>query len=219
MDLSVTLACISAGISFFGVLQYVRAILYGGTKPRMASWVAWLTANSIFTIIAFQQEAVLAGAINIVAASSNALVIAISVKKKVRMKPADSIDWACLVASIVCVSAVFLVPEDKMLVALLAMVANIIATTPTFRHAWSKPHEEAWQLFAANASASALGVAGIIMVSGVELASIAGPLIAMLGNMTLVGITAGRKWLVVSGRREVVPVAIDEIAYSERNVE
>ena len=52
MDLSIALACIGAGISFYGVLQYINGILHRGTKPRMASWVAWLTANSIFMVIA-----------------------------------------------------------------------------------------------------------------------------------------------------------------------
>jgi hypothetical protein len=195
VDLSIALACIGAGISFYGVLQYLNGILHRGTKPRMASWAAWLTANSIFTIIALQESAWLAAAVNGAGVLANALVIGMSLKKRISMKPADAIDWACLVVSVACVVLILVMPENKLAVALLAMAANLIATTPTFRHAWSKPREETWQLFAANAIANGLGTAGVVLVSGAELVAMAGPLVSTLGNLVLVTITLGRGWL------------------------
>ena len=195
MDLSIALACIGAGISFYGVLQYVNGILHRGTKPRMASWAAWLTANSIFTIIALQESAWLAAAINGAGVFANALIIGVSVRKKVSMKPTDGIDWACMVVSVACVALILVLPENKIAVALLAMAANLIATAPTFRHAWSKPREETWQLFAANAAANGLGTVSVVLVSGVEFVAMAGPLVSTLGNLTLVMITLGRGWL------------------------
>ena len=195
MDLSIALACIGAGISFYGVLQYINGILHRGTKPRMASWAAWLTANSIFTIIALQESAWLAAAINGAGVLANLLIIGMSIKKRVSMKPVDSIDWACLVVSVSCVILILVIPENKVAVAVLAMAANLIATAPTFRHAWSKPREETWQLFAANAIANGLGTAGVVLVSGAEFVAMAGPLVSTLGNLMLVTITLGRGWL------------------------
>lgn len=195
MDFSIALACIGAGISFYGVLQYINGIRRHGTKPRMASWAAWLTANSIFMIIALSESAWLAAAVNGVGVLANALVIGMSIKKRVSMKPVDSIDWACLVVSVACVALILVLPENKVAVALLAMAANLIATTPTFRHAWNRPREETWQLFAANALANGLGTAGVVLVSGAEFVAMAGPLISTLGNVALVTITVGRGWL------------------------
>jgi hypothetical protein len=196
-------ACIGAGISFYGVLQYVRAILGQGTKPRMASWMAWLTANSVFMYIAMSEGAYLAAAINGAGVLGNVLVIVASQKKKVPMRPADLTDWSCLAVSLLCIVLMAVMVEHKTAGALLAITANLVATAPTFRHAWRRPREEAWQLFAANATANGLGVAGIIIATGEEFTTMAGPLISTLGNLALVGITAGRG-LLVAVENEVV---------------
>jgi hypothetical protein len=105
------------------------------------------------------------------------------------------------------------VPDNKLLGALFAMLANIIATVPTIRHAWAAPREETWQLFAANTFASGLGCAGIILVGGFEIVSTAGPLIAMLGNLSLVLITIGRRWLVMAEREIINDVERVEEAF------
>lgn len=203
MDLGILLACAGAGISLFGFVQYVNGILYHGTQPRIASWAAWFTANTVFSIVAFQEHAWLAVGINALAATTNLTAIIVSAVKKVPMKPADTIDWSCLFASIMCIGVMVAVPDMGQLVAVLAMVANITATVPTFRHAWSKPHEETWQFFAANVFANGLGVASIVIATGAELATLAGPLIATIGNLALVTMTVARKW-VVAVEQEVV---------------
>lgn len=221
MDLSIALACIGAGISFYGVLQYINGILHRGTKPRMASWAAWLTANSIFTVIALQESAWLAAAINGAGVLANALIISASIRKRVSMKPADGIDWACLIVSVACVVLILALPENKVAVALLAMAANLIATTPTFRHAWAKPREETWQLFAANALANGLGTVGVVLTNGAELVAMAGPLVSTLGNLTLVTITLGRGWL-MAVEKEIardVQLVEEELAVVETKAE
>ena len=187
----------------------------------MASWVAWLTANSIFMVIALQEGAWLAAAVNGAGVLANALVVSASMKKRVSMKPVDSIDWACLVASVACVALILAMPDNKVAVALLAMAANLIATTPTFRHAWSRPREETWQLFAANAVANGLGTAGVVLVSGVEFVAMAGPLVSTLGNVALVSITLGRGWL-TAVEKEIerdVQLVEEELAVVETKTE
>lgn len=195
MSISVIFACISAGISFFGVFRYFKGVLYDGTKPRMASWAAWFTANVVFAVVAFGEGSMIAASINTAAVLGNALIIGASIRRGVSVRPSDITDWACLVASVACMLTVLIMPESKILGALLAMLANIIATVPTLRHAWSTPHEETWQLFAANVFANLLGCVGIVLVSGVEITATAGPLIAMVGNLALVSITVGRQYI------------------------
>ena len=161
----------------------------------MASWAAWCTANVVFVLVAFNEGSMIAVGINVAAALGNALIIGASIRKGVSMKPDDITDWACLIASVACVLVILIVPESRLLGALLAMAANIIATVPTLRHAWSTPHEETWQLFAANGFASLLGYIGVVLVSGFEVTATAGPLITIIGNIALVSITMGRQYI------------------------
>ncbi|WP_330252699.1 hypothetical protein OG874_42730 [Nocardia sp. NBC_00565] len=190
-NLSSSVAFISVGISMYGVVAYLAGILDGDTRPRFASWAAWCTANTVFAVVAYLEGAHLAAGINAAAAIMNAAVIAVAIMRGVSLRPGDAIDVACLLSSIACVLVTVGVTE-KAFGALLAVCANVIATIPTLRHAWSKPQEETWQMFAANAFAGFLGVFGVLLASGYQFSSVAGPLITMVGNVGLVALTVGR---------------------------
>ncbi|MEU2042579.1 hypothetical protein [Nocardia niwae] len=190
-NVSSSLACLSVGISLFGVIAYLAGILEGDTRPRVASWAAWCTANTVFAVVAYLDGGYLAAAINAAAAAMNAAVIAVGVTRGCSLRPDDTIDWACLISSIACVLVTAGV-QEKAFGALFAICANLIATVPTLRHVWSKPREETWQTFAANAFANGLGLLGVLMVSGFDFVSIAGPLISTAGNVALVTLTVGR---------------------------
>lgn len=193
MSFSLLLACLGVSVSLYGVFTYLRGILKDGTQPRMASWVAWFTANTVFAVVAFADGAYLAAGINAISSITNAAIIGASLKQRVNPRPGDWIDWACLTSSILCVAVTVFSPA-KELGTITAMLANVIATIPTIRHAWAKPQEETWQMFAASAGAGGLGLVGVIMVSGVDFVSIAGPLMTCLGNTGLVLLTVGRSW-------------------------
>jgi hypothetical protein len=206
------LAWIGAAISWWGTISYMVAIVRGGTQPRLASWIAWAAANSILTAIAFMHEAHTAAIFNGLAALGNISVLAVSAVKRAGDKPQGMTDWSCLGATGICFAAILSFSHLTYLVAILAMCANVIATWPTIQHAWRRPQEEAWQLFAANGGASALGLVSVFAAAGASLGNIAGPLISMVGNVSLVVITVGRSWLTstVSSVEEAVEDIMEE---------
>jgi len=188
------IAWIGAIISLWGTGRYMLEIGRGTTKPRLASWIAWATANGVLMAVALLHGNVLAAAFNGLAALGNLSVLALSATKRAGERPNGATDWTCLSLTSLCLLGILVMPYSPY-VAFLAMAANIAATWPTVQHAWHRPHEEAWQLFAANAGANMLGFVGVATSGGMALANIAGPLISMLGNAALVGITLGRGWL------------------------
>jgi hypothetical protein len=189
------LAVLGALISLWGTAKYMVEIGRGRTQPRLASWIAWGTANLVLMAVGFLNGNVLAGVFNGVGALGNISVLLLSAVKRAGERPAGTTDWTCLVTSGLCLSAIVAFPHMWQLDACLAMTANVVATWPTIQHAWHRPREEAWQLFAANSGANALGLTGVIASGGMVLCNIAGPLISMLGNLALVMITVGRNWL------------------------
>ena len=196
MGVSFVLACLSAAISLYGVGQYFYSTLKGRTQPRIASWVAWLTANSVFTTIAFLEHAYLAAIINGLAALANAAVLIASAIRRQGTKPQGITDWSCLIAASICLLIQVLFPNNQLLGAILAMIANATAPWPTVVHGWHRPDEEAWQLFAANMAAGGLSLTGVAIESGFSLVTAAGPLMTVIGNLTLVLITVGRRWTI-----------------------
>lgn len=202
MYVMVVAAWVGAAISLWGTGRYIVEIARGHTKPRLASWIAWGTANSVLAIVALLNHNPTAALFNALAAFGNVSVLVLSGVKRVGERPDNAVDRSCLVVAGACLLAILAFPHAMYLDAMLAMAANLVATWPTMQHAWRKPQEEAWQLFAANASANGLGLVGVIFESGLGLGNIAGPLISMIGNAALVTITVGRGWL-TSATREV----------------
>jgi len=192
------LAWLGAGISLWGTGRYMVEIARGRTRPRLASWIAWGTANGVLMVIALLHDNTMAATFNGLAAFGNISVLVLSGIKRAGDLPNNATDWTCLAAAGLCLTGIVLFPQAMYAVAFLGMAANVIATWPTIRHAWLRPQEEAWQLFAANAGANALGLVGVVAAGGMGIANTAGPLISMVGNAALVTITLGRGWLTKS---------------------
>lgn len=194
MDIvSALLVLLGIGATLYGVGAYIKGIILEGTRPRMASWIAWCTANTVFTFAAISEGAEWAARLNGFSAATNLIIIGIGLGKAgSKLWPKDWIDWACLVSSIICVVVTVASPVKELGV-ITAMLANVIATIPTLRHAWSKPHEETWQFFAANVGAGSLSVIGVVMANGLSIGTIAGPLMITLGNASMLLITFCRR--------------------------
>ena len=189
------LAWAGAALSWWGTARYIMSIHRGQTQPRIASWIAWATANSVLMVVALLHGATVAAIFNGLAALGNIIVLVLCSSKRAGERPQGTTDWACLATSGACLITILIFPRMMLLDAVLAMCANVIATWPTIQHAWQRPREEAWQLFAANGAANLLGLAGVFASAGASLSNIAGPLISMVGNVSLVLITVGRSWL------------------------
>lgn len=210
MQFSDAIAWVGAAISWWGVTRYLIEIKRGHTQPRLASWIAWATANGVFTVLAIMSDNALAAMVNGLGMLANVSVLALCIVKRAGERPSGATDWVCLAITAACLAWIIAFPHAALWAALLAMTANIAATWPTIRHAWTRPKEEAWQLFAANAGANGLGLVGVVAAGGLELSNVAGPLVATIGNVALVTITLGRGMLA-----KTIEAAEEEIAEVE----
>ncbi len=192
------IAWLGAAVSLYGTSRYIIGVLKDGTRPRLASWIAWFIANTAMMFVALTNGAHAAAIFDGLSAAGNAGVLIAGAVKRAGHKPSGAMDWTCLAVAATCslVNASF--PQLAMIGALIAMFANLVATWPTMIHAWQEPFAETWQLFAANAGASLLGVIGVSASGGFRITTIAGPLVAMIGNIALTTIAVGRRY-----RREI----------------
>jgi hypothetical protein len=198
MYLIAYVAWLGAAVSLYGTARYFIGVLKDGTQPRLSSWIAWFIANVVMMFMAFSHGAHEAAIFDGLSALGNASILIAAAVKRAGQKPSGGMDWTCLAVAGSCslVNASF--PHMAMMGAGIAMFANLVATWPTMVHAWQEPSAETWQLFAANAAASLLGVVGVGAGGGFSVTTIAGPLVAMIGNTTLTAIVLGRRY-----RREI----------------
>lgn len=185
---------IGAAFGLWGTIQCGIEVNRGEVRPRLASWIAWGTSNAVFCVLAIMHGNFLSAGFNGIAAAGNFGILLLCAYRRVGLRPRGTTDFVCLVLTCLCL-AVVVMAQGATYVAYVAMTANIVATWPTMKHAWQKPHEEPWRMFAANSGANALGLTGVLLSPNASMAVIAGPLISMLGNLSLVGITVGRTWI------------------------
>lgn len=182
------LAFIGIGLGGFGTFIYGIHTWQRKNKPRVASWLAWAVTNTVFAWLAYSHEAYWAASFSVVAALLNYAVLVICLlKRRGSFKRADI---ACLVMVAACLALIAISASD-LAIAWAGIVANLVATIPTFNNAWKHFKHESWHLFGANALANLLGV--LSAGSFDDFAKIAGPLVGMSGNVALTFIIVYRK--------------------------
>lgn len=216
IDARSSLAWLGALISLYGTARYMVGIWKYGTQPRLASWLAWAASNIVLLIVAIKCGAYQVAVFNGLAGAANIGVLLLAAHCRAGDAPRGMSDWSCLAISLSCLIMIIAMPHMSLQGALLAMMANAVATWPTIRHAWRKPHAETWQLFAANAAAASLALASVPSPS---LEAVAGPLMAAIGNVSLTGITTLRRPWVRRRARQMVTEIEAELQVSTVPVE
>jgi hypothetical protein len=189
MTLESLLAFIGIGLGGIGTFIYSIHTWQRKNKPRIASWFAWAVTNTVFAWLAYSHEAYWAASFSAVAALLNYTVLFICLlRRRGSFKRADVL---CLLVVAACLGLIATSASD-LAIAWAGIVANLIATVPTFNNAWKHYRHETWHLFGANALANLLGV---LSAGGFDdFAKIAGPLVGMSGNIALTSIIIYRKW-------------------------
>lgn len=142
----------------FGLARYVlyiRDILRGTAKPHPFSWFVW---GLMAAIIFFAQLAEHAGAGAWVTGVVAVMCLGISVLAVFRgEKGITKTDWACLLAALIGV-ALWRITSEPLLAVVIITLADAIAYVPTYRKAFSKPHEEPAYSYGLAAMRSVFGV-------------------------------------------------------------
>jgi hypothetical protein len=131
-------------IEFISMVPYFADIFRGRTKPHVFTWLGWGLVN---TVVGTAQFVSGAGAGVLVTAMIgltcySVAILALFYGERNIVKS----DWACLIGSIIAISLWALV-RDPLIAVLIVCIADVLAFMPTFRKAFSKPHEETLSSF------------------------------------------------------------------------
>lgn len=138
-DYKILLGVAAIAIGFIGYVPYIRDTLKGTTKPHVFSWFLW----SLMEAIVFFAQISKGGGVGAIVTGTGAVVtmfIAI-LAWKTPDKQITRWDWAAFAGA---VSGIILwrVTRDPLLAVIFVSCADALAYAPTYRKAWTKPHEE-----------------------------------------------------------------------------
>lgn len=184
------LAIIAGLIGVVSTLPYIRDTLRGKTHPNIVTWFSWSLISAISTVATLAggatQTAIFTGAFTL----CTSFVVIAGLRHGI--KHYTPFDVICQILAIVGI-IIWRITNDPAAAILINIIANLIATLPTYRHGWLAPREETWQAYAIGALAITVG---IISIEKLNFVSLGYPLYIFLSDISLV-------WMILYRRRTI----------------
>lgn len=182
------LSASAIALTFIAYAPYVWFILKGRTKPHVFSWVIW----GVTTLLAGAAQLADGGGFGAwPIAVSGTIAIGVAVLSYVKRGDATVTrsDWAFLIAAFASIPA-WLLTDNPLWASVILTVVDILGFGPSFRKAWTRPHEEGAGLFVL------LTVRNLLAVLALESYSVTTmifPLLSGLANMVFVALIIVRR--------------------------
>ena len=133
------LVLLSCCITLFASVPYLLAVMRGEDKPRMASWALWTVLSGIGSAAAFETHQIPAAVFALAVSLESAAVVALGYRKGnwafARLDAAGFLGAALGVVALVILRAPAVATG-------LVIGVELVATMPTFMHAWRQPYDE-----------------------------------------------------------------------------
>jgi|SRR6185369_12257709 len=181
------LALAAAIIASTGAIPYIIDITRGKTHPNLVTWVTYTLINIVGGFAALNAGEPRTAFLNLFGALATGSIAAMGIKHGVRTY--SKFDVACQILAVIGLIVWQLTGVPAIAVAI-ALFVMLIASLPTWRHAWIAPYAETWQGYLIGAAGSALTVATL---SGFNFVALGFPIAIILNNSTIVGIVLIRR--------------------------
>lgn len=141
------LGIVSVILAIISYSLYFRDTFTGRTKPHTITWLVWAALNTFIFIQQLTHDAGPGAWVTGVAAVANLIIFILSFTHGVRT--INRLDWFCLIVSII-IMALWLQNGNDELTVVLASAIFVVGFIPTFRKAYTQPHQETITTFALN---------------------------------------------------------------------
>jgi hypothetical protein len=182
------LSAAAIALTFIGYAPYVWSILKGRLRPHAFSWVIW----GVTTFISFLAQLADGGGLGAWPIGvSGVIAIAVAVLSVLKRGDASITrsDWAFLFAALASLP-VWLLTSEPLWASLILTAVDLLGFGPSFRKAWSRPHEDSVQLFVILAIRNALSIAAL---EAVNLTTLVFPLFSGLASAAFVALILVRR--------------------------
>ncbi|MDB5185766.1 MAG: hypothetical protein JWL85_289 [Candidatus Saccharibacteria bacterium] len=194
MNLTQYLILLSGILTVAAVVPYIIDIVRGKTKPRVVSWFTWCLLNGIAGFAAFVDgqypAAIMLGA------STFSLMAIVALGWHHGDRKFERFDIVCQVGALIGLT-LWLIFNSPAIAVIAAIIIDVIGALPTVKHAWQKPHEETWSLFALSGAGS---LCALLVAGNTRITAIAYPIYIVLNSILFVSIIVIRHKYAVKGQ-------------------
>jgi len=181
------LAVAGALISSSGAIPYILDIVRGKTHPNLVSWVTYSLVNVVSGFAALSAGEPHTAILSFFGLAATGSIAVMGIRHGVRKYTA--FDITCQVLAITGI-VLWQFTGNPTIAICIAIIVELIASLPTWRHAWIAPYAETWQGFL-------LGGAGciftILSLSRFNFISLAFQIAVIIVNATVIRIILSRR--------------------------
>lgn len=173
---------ISSLLTVIATLPYILDVIRRKTKPREVSWLNWSLLSGIAGAASFSDHQYAAAVLSFSGTVETLAVVVLAWRYS--DKSIARFDIGCQIAAIIGLILWFVFNSPAIAV-IASVTIDLIATLPTIRHSWQKPHEETWITFLLAGVAAVFTVAA---AKAVKITSLANPIYLIVINLLLAGV-------------------------------
>lgn len=181
------LALVAAIISALGAVPYIIDVVRGKTHPNVVTWATYALINAINAVAAFNTGAPRTAMLSVAGFVATGSIAAMGITKGV--KKYTPFDVSCQILAIAGI-IIWLFTGTPAIAVAVALFVMLIASLPTWRHAWLVPAAETWQGFAIGGLGSLLTVVSLSEFGFIPLAF---PVAITANSLILVSIILFRR--------------------------
>lgn len=134
-----TFIVISSFLAIINILPYIRDVYRGKSKPRIVSWFTWSLLTAIASAASFSDKQYASAILTLLASLETMAVVVLGWRYGDRRL--GVFDVSCQIAAAVGL-VLWLIFNSPSIAIIATLSIDIVASLPTIKHAWQKPHEE-----------------------------------------------------------------------------
>jgi len=181
------LAILGATIACSGAIPYILDTIKGKTHPNIVTWVTYTLINAINALAAIQAGATSTALFSTFGVVALGCITVTAIKHGVRKY--TRFDMVCQALALVGI-IVWRATGAPAAAVSIVLIVFVLASLPTWRHAWIAPQAETWEGFVIGAVGSVITVASLSSASFVALGY---PVAVIINNLTIALIVTGRR--------------------------
>jgi hypothetical protein len=162
---STILSVIGPTIAALGFVPYLKGVIHGSVRPRVASWATWSLVTGVATFAALSKHAYTSALLTAVATCFEVAILVIALRRGDHdYNWVDGVSQAISLLGVVA----WLSTSHAVWAIVFAIAADFFGAIPTFYHSWIAPHDESWVPFilsGVGGAVSFLGVSDVGVVS------------------------------------------------------
>lgn len=121
------------------IVPYVRDVVHKKTKPNLITWATWTLLTGISSAAAFSASEYVTATVLGVDTLATGLVVLFGLRYgQAKYTLFDLVCQVCALFGL----ALWLMFDSPLIAVAISVAVDLVATLPTIRHSWLKPHEE-----------------------------------------------------------------------------